>query len=147
MDPSGSRLLEGRSGRPGHRRTWAVPERSRVIQAAAQILEVDRGRGGLSGRPSAALAVFVRLHEDELRRSFISLITHEFRTPLASLKTSFDLIQEAEEIQGLDQPYQRLLTNVSRSVWLMNQLTNDPREVRHSRLIAHPKIFYRWKKL
>lgn len=29
-------------------------------------------------------------HEDELRRSFISLITHEFRTPLASLKTSFE---------------------------------------------------------
>ena len=68
-------------------------------------------------------------HEDELRRSFISLITHEFRTPLASLKTSFDLIQESEEIQGLDQPYQRLLSNVSRSVWLMNQLTNDLSEV------------------
>ena len=68
-------------------------------------------------------------HEDELRRSFISLITHEFRTPLASLKTSFDLIQESEDIQGLDQPYQRLLSNVSRSVWLMNQLTNDLSEV------------------
>ena len=68
-------------------------------------------------------------HEDELRRSFISLITHEFRTPLASLKTSFDLIQESEEIQGLDQPYQRLLSNVSRSVWMMNQLTNDLSEV------------------
>ena len=68
-------------------------------------------------------------HEDELRRSFISLITHEFRTPLASLKTSFDLIQESEEIQGLDQPYQRLLSNVSRSVWMMNELTNDLSEV------------------
>ena len=68
-------------------------------------------------------------HEDELRRSFISLITHEFRTPLASLKTSFDLIQESEQIQGLDRPYQRLLTNVSRSVSLMNQLTNDLSEV------------------
>ena len=67
--------------------------------------------------------------EDELRRSFISFITHEFRTPLASLKTSFDLIQESEDIQGLDQPYQRLLSNVSRSVWLMNQLTNDLSEV------------------
>ena len=68
-------------------------------------------------------------HEDELRRSFISLITHEFRTPLTSLKTSFDLIQESEEIQGLAQPYQRLLKNVSRSVWVMNQLTNDLAEV------------------
>ena len=68
-------------------------------------------------------------HEDELRRSFISLITHEFRTPLASLKTSFDLIQESEEIQGLDQPYQRLLSNVSRSVWIMSQLTNDLSDV------------------
>ena len=68
-------------------------------------------------------------HEDELRRSFISLITHEFRTPLASLKTSFELIQESEEIQGLDQPYQRLLSNVSRSVWMMNELTNDLSEV------------------
>ena len=68
-------------------------------------------------------------HEDELRRSFISLITHEFRTPLAALKTSFELIQESEEIQGLDQPYQRLLSNVSRSVWLMIQLTNDLSEV------------------
>ena len=68
-------------------------------------------------------------HEDELRRSFISLITHEFRTPLASLQTSFDLIQESEEIQGLDQPYQRLLSNVSRSVWLMSQLTNDLSDV------------------
>ena len=68
-------------------------------------------------------------HEDELRRSFISLITHEFRTPLASLKTSFDLIQESEDIQGLDQPYQRLLSNVSRSVWLMHQLTEDLSEV------------------
>ncbi len=67
--------------------------------------------------------------EDELRRSFISFITHEFRTPLASLKTSFDLIQESEDIQGFDQPYQRLLSNVSRSVWLMNQLTNDLSEV------------------
>ena len=68
-------------------------------------------------------------HEDEMRRSFISLITHEFRTPLASLKTSLELIQESEEIQGLDQPYQRLLINVGRSVWLMNQLTNDLSEV------------------
>jgi signal transduction histidine kinase len=68
-------------------------------------------------------------HEDQLRRSFISLITHEFRTPLASLKTSFELIQESEEIQGLDQPYQRLLSNVSRSVWMMNELTNDLAEV------------------
>ena len=68
-------------------------------------------------------------HEDELRWSFISFITHEFRTPLASLKTSFELIQESEEIQGLDQPYQRLLNNVSRSVSMMNQLTNDLSEV------------------
>ncbi len=68
-------------------------------------------------------------HEDELRRSFISLITHEFRTPLASLKTSFELIQEAEEIRGLDELYQRLLTNVNRSVSILDQLTDDLCEV------------------
>jgi signal transduction histidine kinase len=68
-------------------------------------------------------------HQDELRRSFISLITHEFRTPLASLKTSFELIQESEEIRGLDEPYQRLLTNVNRSVSILEQLTDDLSEV------------------
>ena len=68
-------------------------------------------------------------HEDEMCRSFISLITHEFRTTLASLKTSFELIQEAEEIRGLDEAYQRLLTNVNRSVFILEQLTYDLSEV------------------
>lgn len=68
-------------------------------------------------------------HEDELRRSFIALITHEFRTPLASLKTSVELIQEAEEVRGLDEPYQRLLINVNRSVSILDQLAGDLTEV------------------
>ncbi len=67
--------------------------------------------------------------EDELRRSFLSYITHEFRTPLASLKTSFELIQEAEAVRGLDDPYQRLLTNVNRSVAILGQLISDMSEV------------------
>lgn len=68
-------------------------------------------------------------HEDELRRSFLSYITHELRTPLASLKTSFELIQESEKIRNLDEPYQRLLTNVNRSVTTLEQLINDLAEV------------------
>jgi signal transduction histidine kinase len=68
-------------------------------------------------------------HEDELRRSFLSYITHEFRTPLASLKTSFELIQESEKIRNLEDPYQRLLVNVNRSVATLEQLTNDLSEV------------------
>jgi signal transduction histidine kinase len=68
-------------------------------------------------------------HEDELRRSFLSYITHEFRTPLASLKTSFELIQESEKIRELEDPYQRLLVNVNRSVATLEQLTNDLSEV------------------
>lgn len=67
--------------------------------------------------------------EDELRRSFLSYITHEFRTPLASLKTSFELIQEAEVMRGLDDPYQRLLVNVNRSIATLGQLINDMSEV------------------
>jgi signal transduction histidine kinase len=67
--------------------------------------------------------------EDQLRRSFLSYITHEFRTPLASLKTSFELIQEAEIMRGLDDPYQRLLVNVNRSIAMLGQLTNDMAEV------------------
>ena len=67
--------------------------------------------------------------EDELRRSFLSYITHEFRTPLTSLKTSFELIQESEEMRGLDDPYQRLLVNVNRSVATLEQLINDLSEV------------------
>lgn len=68
-------------------------------------------------------------HEDELRRSFLSYITYELRTPLASLKTSFELIQESEKIRNLDEPYQRLLTNVNRSVTTLEQLINDLAEV------------------
>jgi K+-sensing histidine kinase KdpD len=68
-------------------------------------------------------------HEDELRRSFLSYITHELRTPLASLKTSFELIQESEKIRNLNEPYQRLLTNVNRSVTTLEQLINDLAEV------------------
>lgn len=67
--------------------------------------------------------------EDELRRSFLSYITHEFRTPLASLKTSFELIQEAEVMRGLDDPYQRLLINVNRSIATLGELINDMAEV------------------
>lgn len=68
-------------------------------------------------------------HEDELRRSFLSYITHEFRTPLASLKTSFELIQESEKVRNLEDPYQRLLNNVRRSVAMLEQLTDDLSEV------------------
>jgi signal transduction histidine kinase len=68
-------------------------------------------------------------HEDELRRSFLSYITHELRNPLASLKTSFDLIQESEKIRSLDEPYQRLLTNVNHSVTTLELLINDLAEV------------------
>jgi signal transduction histidine kinase len=68
-------------------------------------------------------------HEDELRRSFLSYVTHELHTPLASLKTSFELIQESEKIRNLDEPYQRLLTNVNRSVTILEQLINDLAEV------------------
>ncbi|HEU0020773.1 MAG TPA: HAMP domain-containing sensor histidine kinase, partial [Dehalococcoidia bacterium] len=66
--------------------------------------------------------------EDLLRRSFLSYVTHEFRTPLASLKTSFELIQEAEVMRGLDDPYQRLLVNVNRSIATLGQLINDMAE-------------------
>jgi signal transduction histidine kinase len=68
-------------------------------------------------------------HEDELRRSFISFITHEFRTPLTSLKASFDLVREADEVQGLADPYQRLLKNMGRSVSTLEQLISDLAEV------------------
>jgi signal transduction histidine kinase len=68
-------------------------------------------------------------HEDELRRSFLSYIAHEFRTPLAALKTSIELIQESEKIRDLEDPYQRLLVNVNRSVATLEQLTNDLSEV------------------
>ncbi|MFQ6028430.1 MAG: ATP-binding protein, partial [Dehalococcoidia bacterium] len=67
-------------------------------------------------------------HEDELRRSYISFMTHEFRTPLASLKTCFELIQESEEMQSLADPYQRLIVNVNRSVASLDQLINDMAE-------------------
>lgn len=66
--------------------------------------------------------------QDLLRRSFLSYVTHEFRTPLASLQTSFELIQEAEVMRGLDDPYQRLLVNVNRSIATLGQLTNDMAE-------------------
>lgn len=68
-------------------------------------------------------------HEDEMRRSFISLVTHEFRTPLTSLKTCFDLIQESDEVQGMDAPYQRLLVNVNHSVATLERFVNDLAEV------------------
>jgi signal transduction histidine kinase len=68
-------------------------------------------------------------HEDELRRSFISFITHEFRTPLTSLKASFDLVREATEVQNLADPYQRLLNNMGRSVSTLEQLISDLAEV------------------
>ena len=68
-------------------------------------------------------------HEDELRRSFISFITHEFRTPLTSLKASFDLVQEAPEVRGLANPYQRLMNNMGRSVSTLEQLISDLSEV------------------
>jgi signal transduction histidine kinase len=66
--------------------------------------------------------------QDLLRRSFLSYVTHEFRTPLASLQTSFELIQEAEVMRGLDDPYQRLLVNVNRSIAILGQLINDMAE-------------------
>jgi signal transduction histidine kinase len=68
-------------------------------------------------------------HEDELRRSFISFITHEFRTPLTSLKASFELVREADEVQGLADPYQRLMNNMGRSVSTLEQLISDLAEV------------------
>jgi signal transduction histidine kinase len=95
----------------------------RLAEVAALCLQVMRQTDSQS-RQTRELQ-----HEDELRRSFLSYITHEFRTPLASLKTSFELIQESEKVRNLEDPYQRLLVNVNRSVATLEQLTNDLSEV------------------
>lgn len=68
-------------------------------------------------------------HEDELRKSFISFIIHELRTPLTSLKAAFELIWESDEIRGLNEPYQRLLSNINRSVATLERLIQDLSEV------------------
>jgi signal transduction histidine kinase len=68
-------------------------------------------------------------HQDELRRSFLAFIMHEFRTPLTSLKTSFELVLESGMGRGLSEPYQRLLSNINRSIAVLEQLVHDLSEV------------------
>ena len=80
-------------------RQFSHPEQA-VVPGVCGRSSDSSGKTPASSRPRTRQVRELR-HEDEMRRSFISLITHEFRTPLASLKTSFELIQESEEIQGL----------------------------------------------
>ena len=67
-----------------------------------------------------------RLEElDQLRLQFLQMVTHEFQTPLASLRVSRDLLAETPlENLGRD-AYSRLVNNMGRGVDRLDRLVTD----------------------
>ncbi|NQW16143.1 MAG: GAF domain-containing protein [Chloroflexi bacterium] len=67
-----------------------------------------------------------RLQElDALRLQFLQMVTHEFRTPLASLRVSRDLLAETPLGDLDDNSYTRLINNMGRGVDRLDSLVTD----------------------
>ena len=64
-------------------------------------------------------------HLDALRLQFLQMVTHEFRTPLASLRVSRDLLAETP-LSDIDaESYGRLISNMGRGVDRLDSLVTD----------------------
>jgi len=67
-----------------------------------------------------------RLQElDSLRIQFLQMVTHEFRTPLASLRVSRDLLAEIPLSEIDENSYIRLINNMGRGVDRLDSLVTD----------------------
>ena len=64
-------------------------------------------------------------HLDTLRLQFLQMVTHEFRTPLASLRVSRDLLAETPLSDLDDDSYARLINNMGRGVDRLDSLVTD----------------------
>ena len=67
-----------------------------------------------------------RLKElDEMRSEFLSAVSHDFRTPLSSLKTSVDLLRESDKVALGSDSAKKLLANMGRSIERLEKLISD----------------------
>ena len=76
---------------------------------------------------------------NELRRNFVSVVSHEFRTPLAVIQSSADLLAEYYERMSPEQRDQRL-DKIRREVLHMTEMMDDVVFFERSRQLRFPSI-------
>jgi PAS domain S-box-containing protein len=76
---------------------------------------------------------------NELRRNFVSVVSHEFRTPLAVIQSSADLLSEYYERMSPEQRGQRL-DKIRREVLHMTEMMDDVVFFERSRQLRFPSI-------
>jgi signal transduction histidine kinase len=79
-------------------------------------------------------------NERELREKFVSLLTHDLRTPLSAAKISAQLIQRQGEISEMSQALAaRIVTNVARADQMITDLLDANRIRGGEKLPLHPE--------
>jgi signal transduction histidine kinase len=107
---------------------------SAYSQAAVELLErIAAQVGGAIG--AAQLRAQLQAESDErveqlqqidaLRLQFLQMVSHEFRTPLASLRISRDLLAETPLSDLNGDSYDRLISNMGRGVDRLDSLVTD----------------------
>jgi two-component system sensor histidine kinase KdpD len=138
------RLLGVLYVRFGHGRTATAPER-RVIESLANLAAVilERDRLARSELQSRALA-----EADRLKTALLSMVSHDFRSPLASIRASATTLLQSgvssdqetrrELLTGIDQEAERLnrmvgnilsLSRLEADAWRPQREATDPTEL------------------
>ena len=107
-------------------RAYGNDERDLLERVAAQVggaIAVTQLRSTLQSEADQRVN---RLQElDSLRIQFLQMVTHEFRTPLASLRVSRDLLAEIPLGEIDENSYTRLINNMGRGVDRLDSLVTD----------------------
>ena len=73
------------------------------------------------------------LAQSAIDSGFIITLAHELRTPIASLRVSYDLLKDPETVRGKPSESKRLLGNIDRSIARLERQASDLLEVGYLR--------------
>lgn len=109
------------------------PESSRVVEDELTPDVDDQQNIGAGEEPSAA-ATLVSEDEHTLARSavnagFVITLATELRTPISSLRVSFDLLKDPDAVRNNPEESKRLIGNIERSISRLERQASDLLEV------------------
>ncbi len=107
-----------------HYETRRKTKTGRIIDVSITVSPIKDAKGNLIGASKIARNIADRKQDERRRDEFVSTVSHELKTPIASQKIYGELLQQQIDKDGLGQ-YQTLIKKMNQQTIKLEKLVND----------------------